>query len=112
MRSLIADLGDAYCESLRRTAIGPFEVDEAEKLLSLAMPWTRVEERCVKGFRRDEHQGHHACRTLSARPRHVAIGTFDGVHVGHRQVIDRADTVLTFEPHPLSVIHPDGDAPS
>jgi riboflavin kinase / FMN adenylyltransferase len=41
------------------------------------------------------------------RPRHVAIGTFDGVHVGHRLVIDRADTVLTFEPHPLQVIHPD-----
>jgi riboflavin kinase/FMN adenylyltransferase len=41
------------------------------------------------------------------RQRHVAIGTFDGVHVGHRQVIDRADTVLTFEPHPLSVLHPE-----
>ena len=41
------------------------------------------------------------------RARHIAIGTFDGVHVGHRQVIDRADTVLTFEPHPLSVIHPE-----
>lgn len=41
------------------------------------------------------------------RPRHVAVGTFDGVHVGHRQVIDRADTVLTFEPHPLRVLHPD-----
>jgi riboflavin kinase/FMN adenylyltransferase len=41
------------------------------------------------------------------RRRHVAIGTFDGVHVGHRQVIDRADTVLTFEPHPLRVLHPD-----
>ena len=41
------------------------------------------------------------------RPRHVAIGTFDGVHVGHRQVIDRADTVLTFEPHPLRVLHPE-----
>ena len=40
-------------------------------------------------------------------PRHVAIGTFDGVHVGHREVIDRADTVLTFEPHPLRVIHPE-----
>ncbi len=37
----------------------------------------------------------------------MAIGTFDGVHVGHRQVIDGADTVLTFEPHPLSVIHPE-----
>jgi riboflavin kinase/FMN adenylyltransferase len=41
------------------------------------------------------------------RDRHVAIGTFDGVHVGHRQVIDGADTVLTFEPHPLRVLHPD-----
>ena len=41
------------------------------------------------------------------RPRHVAIGTFDGVHVGHRQVIDDADTVLTFEPHPLRVLHPE-----
>jgi riboflavin kinase/FMN adenylyltransferase len=41
------------------------------------------------------------------RPRKVAIGTFDGVHVGHRLVIDGADTVLTFEPHPLSVIHPE-----
>ncbi|HET6570381.1 MAG TPA: bifunctional riboflavin kinase/FAD synthetase [Solirubrobacterales bacterium] len=40
------------------------------------------------------------------RPRHVAIGTFDGVHRGHRAVIDDADTVLTFDPHPLSVIHP------
>jgi riboflavin kinase / FMN adenylyltransferase len=39
--------------------------------------------------------------------RHVAIGTFDGVHVGHRQVIDRADTVLTFEPHPLRILHPE-----
>src|ERR687891_1007283 len=41
------------------------------------------------------------------RSRHVAIGTFDGVHVGHRQVIDRADTVLTFEPHPLRILHPE-----
>lgn len=41
------------------------------------------------------------------RPRRIAIGTFDGVHVGHRMVIEGADTVLTFEPHPLSVIHPE-----
>lgn len=43
----------------------------------------------------------------SRRPRALAIGTFDGVHVGHRRVIEGADTVLTFEPHPLSVIHPE-----
>src|SRR5687768_6261122 len=42
-----------------------------------------------------------------SRPRSVAIGTFDGVHRGHREVIRGADTVLTFDPHPLSVIHPE-----
>jgi len=30
VRSLVADLGDAYCEELRRTRIGPFDVREAD----------------------------------------------------------------------------------
>jgi riboflavin kinase / FMN adenylyltransferase len=41
------------------------------------------------------------------RPRRVAVGTFDGVHLGHREVIRGSDTVLTFDPHPLQVIHPE-----
>jgi riboflavin kinase/FMN adenylyltransferase len=41
------------------------------------------------------------------RPRNLAIGEFDGVHLGHREVIDGADTVLTFEPHPRTVVAPD-----
>jgi riboflavin kinase / FMN adenylyltransferase len=45
-----------------------------------------------------------------ARPRRVAVGTFDGVHLGHREVIAGADTVLTFEPHPTAVVRP-GAAP-
>jgi tRNA pseudouridine55 synthase len=37
VRQLIADLGDAYCEELQRTAIGPFRLEEAseERLISL-----------------------------------------------------------------------------
>jgi riboflavin kinase/FMN adenylyltransferase len=40
------------------------------------------------------------------RPRRVAVGEFDGVHLGHREVIRGSDTVLTFDPHPLRVIRP------
>jgi riboflavin kinase/FMN adenylyltransferase len=41
------------------------------------------------------------------RPRRIAVGEFDGVHLGHREVIRGNDTVLTFEPHPLRVIRPE-----
>jgi riboflavin kinase / FMN adenylyltransferase len=47
---------------------------------------------------------------LEPVPRAVAIGTFDGVHVGHRAVIGAAagaglrPTVVTFDPHPRAVL--------
>jgi len=41
------------------------------------------------------------------RPRRLAVGEFDGVHLGHRAVIGDADTVLTFDPHPRAVVAPD-----
>ena len=45
-----------------------------------------------------------------SRPRRLAVGVFDGVHLGHQEAIRGADTVLTFDPHPMSVIAP-GAAP-
>lgn len=46
----------------------------------------------------------------------VAVGTFDGVHRGHRDVLDRLaaraaalglrSVLVTFEPHPLEVVNP------
>ncbi len=53
---------------------------------------------------------------LPPRPLHLAIGIFDGVHLGHRAVIESAvqsarrsggvSAVLTFDPHPSAVLRP------
>lgn len=51
-----------------------------------------------------------ALTDVAPRSRRAAVGTFDGVHLGHREVIKGADTVLTFEPHPIAVVQP-GAAP-
>ena len=52
-----------------------------------------------------------------AEGRSIALGTFDGVHRGHREVIARAlerararglrSMVVTFDPHPLKVLRPE-----
>jgi len=64
----------------------------------------------------------HDYRTARcARATAVAIGNFDGVHRGHRALIERAleesaafggdAVVLTFEPHPMRVLAPDRSPP-
>jgi riboflavin kinase/FMN adenylyltransferase len=62
---------------------------------------------------------HRSLSDVPAAPagRALALGTFDGVHVGHRRVIasarerarerDLLSTVVTFDPHPLRVLRPD-----
>ncbi len=56
-----------------------------------------------------------------ARPTVLTLGVFDGLHLGHqaimRTVVERAravaasSTVLTFEPHPRAVLHPESAPP-
>jgi riboflavin kinase/FMN adenylyltransferase len=53
-----------------------------------------------------------AASELERRPRAVAIGTFDGVHLGHRRALEHAlaaapaltPTVVTFDPHPRTAL--------
>ena len=153
VRQLVAALGDAYCEQLERTAIGPFELADAdpERVVPLAEalaflperpldddrgrrrrprpPRSRADRRpdaadCRRRADRDRpparrrdpaRRGVRAVKVTSLpdaepRPRKVAVGTFDGVHLGHREVIRGNDTVLTFDPHPLSVVAPQARA--
>jgi riboflavin kinase/FMN adenylyltransferase len=52
----------------------------------------------------------HRPDELERRARAVALGTFDGVHLGHRRVIQAAldagptPTVVTFDPHPRTTL--------
>jgi riboflavin kinase / FMN adenylyltransferase len=60
---------------------------------------------------------HHPGECVSARPCAVTIGAYDGVHLGHRQVIERvrrvaadlgvASAVVTFDKHPASIVRPE-----
>ena len=59
--------------------------------------------------------------SLPSRPLHLAIGIFDGVHLGHHSVIEAAvqsarrsggvAAVLTFSPHPSVLFRPDNPTP-
>jgi tRNA pseudouridine55 synthase len=85
VRSLVADLGDAYCEQLRRTAIGPFDVAGAdpERVVPLADALAFMPEARLKGedARRASHGVAVPDPTGADRPpdEHVRLTDADGV---------------------------------
>src|SRR5207248_901690 len=112
----IADALGGHCRTLRRTEVGPFSVENADEERILpsaeALPWLPVAEisadeaEAIRGGRR-----HAAADTRTLLDGElVAVGTFDGVHLGHRRVIETAlaagpaPTVVTFHPHPRRVM--------
>ena len=56
-----------------------------------------------------------------ARPTVLTLGVFDGLHLGHQLIVSRVveraraigavPTVITFDPHPRAVLHPESAPP-
>jgi tRNA pseudouridine55 synthase len=93
VRSLIADLGDAYCLELRRTAIGPFDVSDADperiRPLDDALAFLPAVELAGDDARRAGHG--------------VAVaGTADGVV----RLRDEAGLIALAEPRPDGTLKP------
>jgi tRNA pseudouridine55 synthase len=87
VRSLIADLGDAYCDELERTAIGPFRLEDAdpERIVPLAEALAFMPEREL-----DEHEA-----AAVRNGRRVARGAHRADHV---RLVHGGDLLAIAEP--------------
>jgi tRNA pseudouridine55 synthase len=79
VRSLIAELGDGYCEELRRTRIGPFDVQDADpqRVLPLGQALAflpRVEVDADEAWR----AGHGQAIAGEVEGEHVLLADADG----------------------------------
>jgi tRNA pseudouridine55 synthase len=98
IRTLIADLGDAYCDELERTAIGPFGLADAGRELPLAEALEFLEARPVRGA--EELAVSHGQRV----PRGDAVGSAVRLMAGDRLVAiaearaEELQPVVVFEP--------------
>jgi riboflavin kinase / FMN adenylyltransferase len=78
--------------------------------------WWRPKERNFEAFSMDVIKGYESI-PQKLQGAYVTIGNFDGVHLGHqyvfRKLVSEAHAtahpavVITFEPHPKMIIHPD-----
>jgi len=98
VRALIADLGDAYCEELERTAIGPFRLADAGRELSLAEALDFLEPRSLS------ESEERAVRHGRCVPRGDATGPAVRLMAGDRLIAvaearaNELQPVVVFEP--------------
>lgn len=92
VRSLIAELGDAYCESLRRTAIGPLRIEDAGAELSPDRALAHLPERPLAAEEAE------MVRNGRALPR-----------AGEREIGEEQRFRLTFDGNLVAVARPTGD---
>jgi tRNA pseudouridine55 synthase len=88
VRTLISELGDAYCTELRRTAIGPFSIDDADptRLVALAD---------ALSFMASVHlHGDDAVRAAHG----VAVGSSGGDGAAAVLLVDRDGPIAVAEP--------------
>ncbi|HEX2071154.1 MAG TPA: tRNA pseudouridine(55) synthase TruB [Thermoleophilaceae bacterium] len=87
VRQLVADLGDAYCEELERTAIGPFRLADAdpERVLSAGEALAFLPERPL-----DEREAHVVANGVS-------VSAVDGEEGGHVRLTDGGEVVAIAE---------------
>jgi tRNA pseudouridine55 synthase len=85
VRSLVAELGDAYCEELRRTRIGPFDVEDADPQRVLPLEQAlgflpRVEVDADEAWRAGHGQTIRVAPTQAtpAEAEHVLLADADG----------------------------------
>jgi len=91
VRSLIADLGDAYCVELRRTHIGPFAVADAERFVPL--------DEALSFLPAVELEGEDARRAAHG----VAV---PGAAAGVARLRDEAGLIALAEPRPDGTLKP------
>lgn len=95
VRSLIADLGDAYCLALRRTAIGDFDVAAAgEQVIGLNE---------ALGFLPSVSLDAEAAERVSHG---IPVASSEGPHDGHVRLVDERGLVALAEPGDDGLLHP------
>ncbi len=130
IRTLAHDFGQilgcgAHLSALRRTSSGDFDVRHAIEVESIReMEIEKFQDRLLPLpviHPKNDVPSYPSLTELPQAAMVLAIGAFDGLHLGHKHVIEQARSlavrhqaqtgILRFSPHPSRVLHPETAPP-